>query len=333
MELVNSVTRNGGCALATGGEILYVSYYSSGASALVKYNPETLGSIGHVQLSSYAGSQLFGMVYDNGFLYTAYYNVNYVHKIDYATEAFNSTYSARGTGYVNYTVATDNNYVYYLMGNGRREKYLKSNMSLALSYLSSAGWDTNPAGAVIKDGYIYTVQYQSTIPWRVTKIDTSTLHTAAQLEVPNTNPSNSDAYPYDLCVIGNYLYVILRRAPGRIAKIDLNTFQWVDTVQFPGANTNDNISPERCLAVNGYIYAQCRTDPITIIKIDPSTMQIVESLKHSNLGSSSVSACRGMAYADGYLYSLTDTRLAKIYVGGAEPPAARSYSLVIGGDL
>ncbi|EGO63497.1 hypothetical protein [Acetonema longum] len=324
MELVSSIAISpSGTAVTVGGGYLYVFVYHP--TAIRRYNLDTLALVDNTQISSVSSNDIRGAVYSDGLVYGAYYSGAYVLKVDYAAGLI--TPVARANGNMLHAVTTDANYVYFIMANGYRDKYTKGGLSLATRYYSSDARTRTCSGAVISGRYLYTAN--SMTPGAFTKINLDTLETVANLSFPTVINNRCN----DVSIIGDHLYSPMYMAPGKIAKVDLSNFtqEGVTVTTLPlGAGNNENTNPERCLAVGGYLYVQCRTSPNSIIKVDPNTMQIVDTIWHADLGS--FVQCRGLAYADGYLYSLTNTRLAKIYVGGDEP-AVQSYSFVIGGDL
>lgn len=313
MEIVNSVVMSPNAySIVLGNGNLYV--FAGLPSQCKRYALDTLDLLGSVTYSSVTNTLISGSVYDGGYIYAAYYNVNYLLKISTPTMTA-ETSAVRGSGVVNWDLTTDDTYVYALMANGRREKYLKSNLSTVVSIATA---ESNFLGASIKDGYLYATAYTAA-PAKICKISTDTLTTVAT----TTLSHNAQNYGYDTCILGNYLYVVLKNAPGWIIKINLGTFEAEKT-------TEVFMQPERIMAANGWLYVLY---PDAVSKIDPNTLQIIDSVSGADIGSGSTPSCSGLTYYAGYLYTLTQTRLAKIYVGEDGPPTAQSYSFVIGGGL
>lgn len=72
---------------------------------------------------------------------------------------------------------------------------------------------------------------------------------------------------YGMAINGNYLYAGMHMAPGRIWKVDLNTFTKDASLDL---NTGENNIFD--IAISGdYLYALCGVDPTLIVKVDLTT--------------------------------------------------------------
>lgn len=138
---------------------------------------------------------------------------------------------------------------------------------------TSVLWDI-----VVDGGYVYVANDTDDV---ILKIDTTTM-------------TVSDTYSWTyiqthMTKCGNYLVCSCGNNDGRLLKIDLTTFTYVDTSWTGKANINFNITAD-----DNYVYARNQANE-SINKIDVLTRTVVDSAAHGL-------ATYNVQYYDGYVY-------------------------------